>query len=78
MRTLTKIEGHVRGIWRMIDENWECSEVLLQLVAVRVAIDKVSRIVLKDHMQTCVAQAVKDGKGEKAICELKDALLKFL
>ena len=78
MKRLAKIEGHVRGIQRMIEENKECPEVLLQLVAVRAAIDKVSRIVLEDHMQTCVAQAVRDGKGEKAMLELKDALMKFL
>ena len=78
MERLAKIEGHVRGIRRMIEENKECPEVLLQLVAVRAAIDKVSRIVLEDHMKTCVAQAVRDGKGEKAMLELKDALMKFL
>ena len=78
MRRLAKIEGHIRGIQRMIEGNKECPEVLLQLVAVRAAIDKVSRIVLEDHMKECVAQAVRDGKGEKAIVELKDALMKVL
>lgn len=78
MDRLAKIEGHVCGIQRMIEENKECPEVLLQLVAVRSsARDKVGRIVLEDHIKTCVTQAVRDGKGEKAMLELKDALMKF-
>lgn len=62
----------------MVEENKECPEILLQLVAVQAAVNKVGRIVLEDHMKTCVTQAVKEGKGEKAILELKDALMKFL
>jgi DNA-binding FrmR family transcriptional regulator len=77
IKRLAKIEGHVRGIRRMVEENKGCPEVLLQVAAVRAAIDKVGRIVLEEHMRTCVAQAVKEGKGEKAILELKDALMKF-
>ena len=77
MKRLAKIEGHIRGIRRMVEENEGCPEILLQVAAVRAAVDKVGRIVLEDHMRTCVAQAVKDGKGEKAILELKDALMKF-
>jgi DNA-binding FrmR family transcriptional regulator len=78
IKRLAKIEGHIRGIRRMVEENKGCPEILLQVAAVRAAVDKVGRIVLEDHMRTCVAQAVKDGKGEKAILELKDALMKFL
>jgi DNA-binding FrmR family transcriptional regulator len=77
IKRLAKIEGHVRGIRRMVEKNKGCPEVLLQVAAVRAAVDKVGRIVLEEHMRTCVAQAVKEGKGEKAILELKDALMKF-
>lgn len=77
IKRLAKIEGHVHGIRRMVEENKGCPEILLQVAAVRAAVEKVGRIVLEEHMRTCVAQAVKEGQGEKAILELKDALMKF-
>jgi len=78
IKRLAKIEGHIRGIRRMIDENKECPDILLQLAAVRAAINKVGRIVLEDHMESCIAQAAKEGKVESAVAELKDALIKII
>jgi len=77
IKRLAKIEGHVRGIRRMVDKDKDCPDILLQLAAVRAAINKVGRIVLEDHVETCIAQAAKDGEGERAVLELKDALVKF-
>ena len=62
----------------MIDENRECPDILLQLAAVRAAINMVSRIVLEDHVESCLTQAAKEGKAEKAVIELKDALMKII
>jgi len=78
MKRLAKIEGHVRGIRRMVEENKECPDILLQLAAVRAAINRVGRLVLEDHIEVCIAQATKEGKGEEAVMELKDALIKFM
>ena len=78
IKRLAKIEGHVRGIQRMVEENKECPDILLQLVAVRAAINKVGRLVLEDHVEVCITQATKEGKGEEAVMELKDALIKFI
>ncbi len=78
IKRLARIEGHVRGILRMIDEDKECPDILLQLAAVREAVNKVGRIVLEDHVEICIAQAVKEGKGDRAMLELKDALVKFI
>jgi len=77
-KRLARIEGHVRGIRRMIEENKECPDILLQLAAVRAAINKVGRLVLEDHIEVCVAQAAKEGRGEEAFMELRDALVKFM
>jgi len=78
LKRLAKIEGHVHGIRRMIEEDKECPDILLQLAAVRAAINKVGRLVLEDHIEICVVQASKEGKVEESVMELKDALIKFM
>jgi CsoR family transcriptional regulator, copper-sensing transcriptional repressor len=75
---LSRIEGHVRGLRKMVGENKNCPDVLLQVAAVRAALNQVGRILLEDHMESCVIEAAKEGKGEKAIEELKAALIKFM
>jgi DNA-binding FrmR family transcriptional regulator len=51
---LSRIEGHVRSIKTMVQEERDCSDVLIQLAAVRSAIDKVGRVVLEDHLESCL------------------------
>ena len=75
---LKKIGGHVQAIERMLDEGRDCPEILLQISAVRGALAKVGRLVLEDHLDTCVVAAVEAGCGEKAIADLKESLAKFL
>ncbi len=61
----------------MIESGRDCSEVLVQLAAVRGAIDNVSKIILKDHMEHCIVDAVRDGDKE-SIEMLSRAIDKFL
>lgn len=75
---LSKAEGHVRAVRRMVDDGRDCPEVLLQISAVRAALAQVGRIVLEDHLDTCIVAAIKEGSGEKAIAELKKALARFI
>ncbi|MGB6299458.1 MAG: metal-sensitive transcriptional regulator [Rivularia sp. (in: cyanobacteria)] len=75
---LSRIEGHVRGIKSMVQQNTPCPDVLLQIAAVRGAIDKVARIVLDEHLTECVARAAKDGNIDAEMEELKAALDRFL
>ncbi|HSV49015.1 MAG TPA: metal-sensing transcriptional repressor [Candidatus Acidoferrales bacterium] len=75
---LSRIEGHVRGLKKMVEEDKDCPDVLLQVAAVRAALNQVGRILLEDHMESCVVEAAKEGKGEKAIEDLKAALMKFM
>ena len=75
---LSRIEGHVRGIKSMVQQNSACPDVLLQIAAVRGAIDKVARIVLDEHLTECVARAAKDGNIDAEMEELKAALDRFL
>jgi DNA-binding FrmR family transcriptional regulator len=75
---LSKVEGHVRAIGRMVDDNRDCPEVLLQVAAVRAALAQIGKIVFEDHLDTCIVAAVEDGAGEKAIAKLKESLARFL
>jgi CsoR family transcriptional regulator, copper-sensing transcriptional repressor len=71
---LSRIEGHVRGIKRMLSEHASCEDLLLQLSAVRSALNQATGLLLENHMETCVANCVRAGQGEKALSKLKGAL----
>ena len=75
---LSRIEGHVHGLRKMVEEDKDCPQVLIQIAAIRAALNKVSCIVLEDHMETCMQEAVKSGESGQYIAELKDALSKYL
>jgi DNA-binding FrmR family transcriptional regulator len=74
---LSKIEGHVHGIRKMVKEDRGCSELLIQIAAVRSALDKVARIILEDHIETCLVAAVESGKADEKLTDLKEAISKF-
>jgi DNA-binding FrmR family transcriptional regulator len=73
-RRLTRIEGQVRGIQRMVDEDRYCIDVLTQVSAVTAALKSVSLILLSDHVGHCVADAVRSGSGDERIQELNAAI----
>jgi DNA-binding FrmR family transcriptional regulator len=54
---LSRIEGHIRSIKSMVEEGRDCSDILIQLAAVRSAIEKVGRVVLEDHLESCLFDA---------------------
>lgn len=63
MTRLTRIEGQVRGVARMIEEERYCIDVLTQIQAVKAALRKVEEQVLKDHAAHCVADAIRSGNA---------------
>lgn len=75
---LSRAEGHIRAIKRMLEESRSCPDILIQLAAVRAAIDKAGRIVLEDHMESCLLQAAAEGTAERELDELRQALDKFI
>lgn len=78
LKRLARAEGHVRGIAKMVQEDKDCPAILLQIAAVQSALNKVSQIMLEDHIETCVAKAIKEGRGEAAIQELKEAIARLI
>ena len=75
---LSRIEGHIRGIKTMVQESRPCPDVLMQIAAVRGAVDRVARIILYEHLTECVAKAAQEGNMEVEIEKLKAALDRFL
>jgi DNA-binding FrmR family transcriptional regulator len=75
---LARIEGYVRGLRKLVEEDKDCPQILIRVAAIRAALSKVSRIVLEDHVETCMKEAVKSGEAEQSIVELKEVLSKYL
>ena len=78
LNRLRRIEGQVRGIARMVEEDTYCVEVLTQISAVISALDKVGLHLLADHIRGCVADAVSSGDGEGSVNELVTVVERFL
>ena len=75
---LARIEGQVRGIQRMVDEDRYCIDVLTQVAAIKAALDKVALALLDDHVSHCVVDAVREGTGEQKVKELTAATGRYL
>ena len=78
LNRLSRIEGHVRGISKMVENDRDCSDILLQIVATQAAIKKVSKIILEDHIDTCILESVDKGTIESELKELKASLATLL
>ena len=74
---LRNIIGHLEGIDNMIEEGRDCSEILVQLSAVNSSVKKLKSVILKDHVEHCIVDAVQNG-DEETIKKLKDAMDKMM
>ena len=74
---MSRAIGHMESIKTMFEEGRDCSEILIQLSAVRAAINNVGKIVLQDHINNCVVDAVETG-DKKILEDLNNAVDKFL
>jgi DNA-binding FrmR family transcriptional regulator len=76
---LRRIEGQVRGLQRMVEEEAYCVEILTQIASIVSASEKVALILLEDHVEHCVREAIEDGeKAEEKVAELAAAVERFL
>ena len=74
---LNRIEGQVRGIAKMIDEDRYCIDVLTQVSAAQAALDALALQLLEHHLHGCVQDAVRSGEGDRAIDEALTVIRKF-
>jgi CsoR family transcriptional regulator, copper-sensing transcriptional repressor len=75
---LARTAGHVTSIKRMVEDERACPEVLIQLAAVRSAIDRAAKLVLEDHIESCLRGAASNGLAEEEWTRLKAALDTFI
>ena len=74
---LSRAMGHLEKVRRMVEEGADCTEVLVQLVAVRSALDNAGKVILKDHLRHSIVHAVQEGEDE-AIDDICTAIDKFM
>lgn len=75
---LSRLEGHIRGIKTMVQENRPCPDVLIQVAAVRGGLDRVARLILDEHLNECITRAVDEGNISAEVDALKAALDRFI
>ena len=74
---LSRAIGHLESIKRMVNSDEDCSQILIQLAAVRSAINNTGKVVLKNHISQCIVEAVEQGDDE-TIQTLNDAIDRFV
>lgn len=74
---LNRIEGQIRGIRGMVEKNCYCPDILIQVAAANAALNSFNKVLLGNHIRTCVAQDIRDGK-DKTIDELVGILQKLM
>jgi DNA-binding FrmR family transcriptional regulator len=78
LNRLSRIEGHVGAVKRMVAEDISCPDILVQIAAVRSALNSVGRIILEDHIRNCMMDASQNGDFEEAMKSLKTSLDRFV
>ena len=78
MRTATRAIGHLESVRKMVADGRDCSEVLIQIAAVRAAITNIGKVILQDHIQHCIVDAVEhdDEQALDALCQAIDKFVK--
>ncbi|HEY8117225.1 MAG TPA: metal-sensitive transcriptional regulator [Actinomycetota bacterium] len=77
LKRLRRIEGQVSGIRKMQEDGRYCIDVLDQISAARAGLEAVALLILEDHVNGCVREAIEEGKGEEKAVELLEAVGRF-
>lgn len=77
LNRISRAIGHLQSVKRMIEEGRDCSEVLVQIAAVRSAIDNTGKVILQDHLKHCIVEAAQEG-DQQAIDDLCKAIDKYM
>ena len=78
LKRLRKVEGQLKGLMKMIEGEKYCIDLITQTNAIRRALEKVALIIMKRHIESCVAESVKSKKGNQKIDELIDSIDRFI
>jgi CsoR family transcriptional regulator, copper-sensing transcriptional repressor len=74
LNRLKTVRGHLDGIIRMVEEDAYCVDLMKQVSAAQASLERVNRLVLRNHLETCFSEAVSEGRGQAAVTELVDAV----
>ena len=74
---LKKIEGQIRGIMKMVDQEKYCIDIINQITAAEKALDGVAKNIMKRHIESCVTEAIIQGEGQTKIDELIETVFKI-
>jgi CsoR family transcriptional regulator, copper-sensing transcriptional repressor len=77
-KRLLRIEGQARGLQRMVDDERYCIDILTQVKSIKAALDRVALLLLDDHVEHCIADAVSSGDGADKLRELSQAIGRFV
>ena len=77
MTRLKKIEGQIRGIMKMVDQEKYCIDIINQITAAEKALDGVAKNIMKRHIESCVTTAIIQGEGQTKIDELIETVFKI-
>uniref|UniRef100_UPI004057AE3B metal-sensing transcriptional repressor n=1 Tax=Agathobacter sp. TaxID=2021311 RepID=UPI004057AE3B len=77
LNRLSRVEGQIRGIRKMVENNCYCTDILVQVSAATAALNSFNKVLLGNHIKTCVAQDIRDGK-EETVDELVNVLQKLM
>jgi DNA-binding FrmR family transcriptional regulator len=69
---LRSVEGHLRAVARMVEDDKYCVDVMKQTMAVEKALERIDAVILEDHLATCVADSFRQGKSAQIVRELSD------
>lgn len=77
-RRLKSIEGQVRGLQKMVDEGRYCVDILTQLAAVQEGLRGVGKVVMRNYLENCATQAIREREGPEIYDELMEAIYKYV
>ena len=74
LNRLKTVRGHIDGVIRMVETEAYCVEIMKQISALQSSLERVNRLVFKNHLETCFSEAIMGGRGPQAVAELVDAV----
>jgi DNA-binding FrmR family transcriptional regulator len=76
-KRLKRIEGQIRGLIKMVEENKNCEDILIQISSAKSALHKTGQVILEGHLHHCVVNGIRDGNEEETIKKLTSAIEQF-
>ena len=77
IKRLKRIEGQVRGLMKMIEDDKRCEEILVQISSAKAALHKTGQVILEGHLRHCVLDGIREGKEEETVKKLSSAIEQF-